>query len=644
MLLERGADPNARDYRGRTPLAMLSSVNKFGTFFNNGIYGDVVGKVQQLRPHMFNPEHWDEIRRLLLDYGGEEPDDYMETAGERKMMEAVASYMYWLNHLGTAFIKNPVVSKFIQDIACGTTPMDSTVLYGFAIKHIVEHKGIITGYLRSMHTLAEVTEHLPVGSVVLNVSFSAQFQEYLAAWRKPVNWDEYIDFIIGVLRYLQDPKEPESPFPEGLSDADLESVMDESGNPLSTIGPLGPVKKKIIEHTLNVSVPADYDAAMECFFSPYVPEAAPGSLLVDEAREAFDKIKGVHKSVTENLSAQNIAAFHDQLTQSVQPAKAHSTADGAEKPSVSLSTNSNASTSNYKSSFLSNLEPPSLIYICSINTEHPTLRMIGFGVPVFLILLMNFILLWRMFSWFHWLTISRFLSILLLYGLHQTVLAFPTLLTDFSPFAVTALIGGWLAGDRIWQFVIEYSVTRAMLEYLLFKDPHRALIRQVNFRWRYGFPEVEPLILSPAQGNEWKYDFAQLLEGLQGGYSVLSTWKGWIQRPDAMSAVLDEWHRETVEGRESTVKCWGNGWWYHIEAENGTDKVVIVDAPREKDESVRKKSGTWRKFNFVENSKPERYLKEFGNIEVRFSIFFSLTASSPLSFLLVAFGGRGLIR
>lgn len=122
------------------------------------------------------------------------------------------------------------------------------------------------------------------------------------------------------------------------------------------------------------------------------------------------------------------------------------------------------------------------------------------------------------------------------------------------------------------------------------------------------------MILSPAQGKEWKYDFAQLLEGLGGSYFLFSTWKGWIQRPDAISAVLDEWQCETVEGRESTVKYWGHGWWYHIEGKNGNK----VDAARENQESITEKSGTWRKFNFVENSKPERYLKEFQNIEVGF--------------------------
>ena len=128
------------------------------------MYGAVLGKSWQLRPQMFNPEHWDEIRQLLLNYGGEEPDDYIETVGERRMMEAVARYIYWLSHLGTAFFQNSVVSKLIQGIASGTSPV---ILYGMAVKHAVEHKRIITGYFKDMHTLALVTEHLPVGSVVL---------------------------------------------------------------------------------------------------------------------------------------------------------------------------------------------------------------------------------------------------------------------------------------------------------------------------------------------------------------------------------------------------------------------------------------------------------------------------------------------
>lgn len=614
MLLERGADSNARDFRGRTPLALLSSVNKFGTFFNNGINGDMMGKTWQLRPQMFNPEHWDEIHRLLRGYGGEEPDDYVETVGERKMMEAVASYMYWLDHLGTAFLRNPVVSKILQDIASGTTPMEPTALYGLAAKHVVEHKSIITGFLRSMHTLAKVTEHLPAGSAVLNVSFSAQFKEYLAAWRKPVDWVECIDFMIGVLRYMQDPKEPQSPFPEGLTDADLDSIMDENGNPLRTTGPVDPISLRIFEHVLNISIPADYDAAIECLLSPFVPELPPGSLLPDESHEAFDKIKSFLKSFREDFSVHDIAAFHNQLTQALPPAGAHRTTGGAERLPDAMSTDSDFNTVNYKPSFLSDLEPPSPIYICSLNTEPPVLRKALFGSAVCFVLLLMFFLLWRMFAWLHWLNISRFTSLLLLYSLHQLLFVFPKILTDFSSFAVMALVGGWLANDRLWQFVLEYSFTRSLLEYNLFNDPYKALIRQVSFRWRYGFPEVEPLILSPAQGKEWKYDFAQLLEGLGGSHSLLSTWKGWIQRPDAISAVLDEWQRETVEGRESTVKCWGNGWWYYTEATNGNQ----VDTTREKHEPSTEKSGTWRKFNFVGSPKPERYLKIYGNIEVRF--------------------------
>lgn len=593
MLLERGADPNARDFIGRTPLAMLS-LNKIKTLFSNGIYGDLMGKTRQLRPQMLNPEHWDEIHRLLLDYGGKELDDYIETIGERKMMEAVVSYIYWLNHLGTAFFGNPVVLNIIQDIGSGTTPMDTKILYGLAMKNVVEHRGIITGYLKSMHTLAEVTEHLPVKSAVLGVSFSAHFKDYLAAWRKPVNWDEVIDFMIAVLRYMQDPKTPESPFPEELTDADLDSVMDEHGNPLRTTGPPSPAELRILGHFMKISIPADCDVALECLTSPFVPELPPGLILSDEASEAFDKVKGFHKSAIENLSARDFADFYHQLTQAFQPANTRPAAGEAERLLDFISANSNSNTTNYKPSFLSDLEPPSLIYICSINTEHPALRKIGFGVPVFGLLLMTFFLLWRMLTWLHWLTINRFTSLLLLYGLQGTVLAFPIVLTDFSYFAIVALVGGWLANDRLWQFVLECSFIKRFLEQLFYNDPYKALIRQISFRWRYGFPEMEPLILSHAQGKEWKYDFAQLLEGLGGSHSSFSTWNGWIHRPDAISTVLDEWQLETVEGLESTTKFWGDGWWYY-------------------------KEGKWRKFKSVENSRPERYLKMFGDIEVRFS-------------------------
>ncbi len=611
LLLGRGADSNARDFRGRTPLAVLTSVNRIGTLINNGIYGKMMGKTRQLRPQMFNPEDTDRIRQILLHYGGEEPDDYMETAGERKMMEAVANYIYWLNHFNIACLRDPVVLKIVQDIVSGTTSVDPTVLSGFAIKLVVDQQGMFTGLFRSMHILAIATEHLPVGSAVLGVSFSAKFKEHLAKWKRSVDWNEFIDFIIGVLRYMQNPKVPESPFPEGLTDADLDSVMGENGNLLPSTGPLSPELRKILEYVWNISIPAEYDAAMDCLLSPFVPDLPLGS--PDEAIEVFDEMKKLFTSVREDPSAHGFATLHNQLA-TFGSASAHPVAGVVERLPDAMSADSNPRITNYKPSFLSDLQPPSPIYICKLNTESPTLRKIGFGVPVFLILLVTFLLLWRMLIWLHWLSMRRFTSLLLLYSLHQIVMMFPIVLSDFSSFAAMALVGGWLAKDRSWQFVLEYSFLKGLLAYNLYNDPHRALIRQISFRWRYGFPEVEPLILSHAQGMEWRYDFAQLLDGLHGSHGLLSTWKGWIERPDAIAAVLDEWQREKDEGRESTAKFWSNGWWYYVEG--GTENTL--NATPESHNLTTETSGTWRKFSFVENSKPDRYLKLFGNIEVRF--------------------------
>ena len=151
----------------------------------------------------------------------------------------------------------------------------------------------------------------------------------------------------------------------------------------------------------------------------------------------------------------------------------------------------------------------------------------------------------------------------------------------------------WLAHDRIWQIVLEYLLLKTPLSYILFTEPYKALILHIALRWHHGFPEIEPLILSHADGKEWKYDFAQLLEGLHGGYATLTTRKGWIERADAISTVFDEWKREVCEGHEPTVKNWTNGWWFYVQ-----------------------ESGTWRKSTIVENSRPERFLPMYGRIEV----------------------------
>ncbi|KAL8646235.1 MAG: hypothetical protein Q9226_006953 [Calogaya cf. arnoldii] len=589
MLLERGADPNARDLKGRTPLAMQSSVNRFGTFISNGMYGHMMGKSRQLQPHMFNPEHWGEVHRLLLDYGGEEPDDYIETVGERKMMEGVASYSYWLSHFNTALLKNPAISGLLQDIVSGASPTDPTILYGYGLKQIMEHKRTVIGLLGCIHTLARVTERLPVGSTVLTVTFSANFKNYLAAWREPVNWDEFIDFAIDLFRNMLDPKFPESSPPEGLTDAILDSLVDEVSNPLCATGSLGPQKRSLLEYVWNISLPVDFDAAMACLRSPFVPELPPGSRRQDGARENFENMKRVYQAFTEDPSAHVFAALRDQLTQALRPA---GRTVGARRLSDTVSRDSDSTNTSYKPSFLSDLEPPSPIYICSINLDTPIGRKADFIGIVWLPSVLGLLLLWRMLTWYHWMSISRFTSLLLLYTLHKLVQRSSIISNDFS---YLALVGVWLANDRTWQFVLEYLLFQPLLAYVFFSDPYKALTRQIGLRWRHGFPDVEPLILSHAEGKEWKYDFAQLLEGLHGSHSPLTTRKGWIQRPHAISAVLDQWRREAIESGESTVKYWGNGWWFYEEG-----------------------SGRWRKFNFVENSRPERYLEMYARVEEMF--------------------------
>ncbi|KAL8890653.1 MAG: hypothetical protein Q9215_002234 [Flavoplaca cf. flavocitrina] len=600
MLLERGADPNARDLKGRTPLALQSSVNKFGTFYNNRMYGAVLGKTRQLRPQVFNLEHWDEIRQILLNYGGEEPDDYIETVGERRMMEAVARYIYWLSHLGTAFFRNTVVSKLVQGTASGTSPMGPAILYGMAVKHAVEHKSIITGYLKDMHTLALVTEHLPVGSVVLTVCFTANFKGYPAAWREKIDWEKFIDFIIAVLGYMQDPRIPESSVPAEISNADLDNFINEPWNPLRDTEPLGPVRQRILEWVCNFPVPADCDAAIKCLLSPFVPELPPYSQISDEVREGFDEIKLSHKSFTEDFPTHGFAALH-QLMQTFLPASSPPTAIGGPgRSSDFMTADSTFDAANYQPNFLSDLDPSSPIYICSINTEPPALRKYGFVGILLPFLLTSGFISWRFFIWLHWMSPSRFSSLLLLFTVHRLVQSSPMAQTDFS---YPALMAVWLAHDRIWQIVLEYLLLKTPLSYILFNEPCKALIHEIALRWHHGFPEIEPLILSHADGKEWKYDFAQLLEGLHGGYATLTTRKGWIERADAISTVLDEWKREVCEGHEPTVKNWTNGWWFYVQ-----------------------ESGTWRKSTFVENSRPERFLPMYGRVE-RFRELFPKTVS-----------------
>lgn len=357
---------------------------------------------------------------------------------------------------------------------------------------------------------------------------------------------------------------------------------------------------------------------MKCILSTFVPELHPGSLLPDEAREAFDKIKQLRNSFTEDPSAHSFAAVHNQLTQAFRPASTHPTAaGGAGRPSGSIPIESNANDTNYQPSFLSDFAPSSPIYICSINTEAPALRKTEFGGVLILPFFVLLLILWRILTWLQWMSLNRFTSLLLLSALHTLVQKSSTAQTDFSYLALVAV---WLAHDSTWQFVLEYHLIKPPLLYILFTDPHKALTRQIALRWRHGFPDVEPLILSHADGKEWKYNFAQLLEGLHGGHAMLTTRKGWIQRADAISSVLDEWKHEMREGRESTVEHWTNGWWFYKEGETENSHA---DAASEHDAASTPRSGSWRKSTFVENSRPERWLAMYGRIGVRKSEIFS---------------------
>lgn len=332
-----------------------------------------------------------------------------------------------------------------------------------------------------------------------------------------------MDFVITILRYGQDPKEPESPYPEGLTEADLDTAI---ADPLGATGPLTPQKRRLLEYVWNTSIPADYDAAMQCILSAFVPELHPVSLLADEAREAFDKIKQFRNSFTEDPSAHGFAAVHDQLTQAFRSASAHSTAAGGPgRRSGSTSVESNSNNTNYQPSFLSNLAPSSPIYICSINTEAPALRKTEFGGVLILPFFALLLILWRILTWLQWMSLKRFTSLFLLSAPHTLVQKSSTAQTDFSYLALVAV---WLAHDSTWQFVLEYHLIKPPLLYILFTDPHEALTRQIALRWRHGFSDVEPLILSHTDGKEWKYNFAQLLEGLHGSHAMLTTRKVWI--------------------------------------------------------------------------------------------------------------------
>jgi hypothetical protein len=613
ILLERGADVNARDVVGRTPLATLSSINQLGTYMSNGIFG-ISPPLQQIKYKMWNPQSFDEIQQLLIDYGGEEPDDYIYTLEERNMMVAVARYMYWIENFITSMSAKFSMSTLVRSLMAGKGVLNESTSIEIMADALKDQREVVKSMLQCMHFLAKSTAQLPLESEVFGLKFTVNFKKYLAGWLKPVNWDEMMDFILAVARYSQDPCEPQTSLPEGIDDATLERILQEMDQAIQNGGIMSlktPDSRLVMSWVLNTPVPDDIDAAIDCLTSPYVPELPRGASLSEPARRCFEQLAALQSSIKpgEWSKLGDIALSLNNLLESTgQPS-----IKSPPKHLLLFDTKRNLiSSTTYQPSFLSDFSPYSPIWVC-LPTESLLSRKLRIFIPVALIGLTYFALLWRVMGWVRWLTFGRIVSIVLLHGIRNVLVTYPRLLEGFTFFAPIIAICGWLAQGSVWRMLLECNLTYGLLTYILSEDSDDSVLKQVRFRMRYGFPEVEPLIMSHKAGEEWKYNFLDLFESMWGNYSLSNIGlRNWIHRPDAVAAILDQWAIEEVQGLESSRKNWDRGWWYYIESENIEDEEAET-------KSHPPRSGYWKKFNFLaEDTLPDRdkTMRAFTKIEV----------------------------
>ncbi|KUJ09024.1 uncharacterized protein LY89DRAFT_318256 [Mollisia scopiformis] len=596
ILLERGADVNVRDIAGRTPLAALSSINKLGSYVLNANF--YVGlPVKHFDHEMWNPKSFDETQSLLIEYGGEEPDDYIYTVGERNMMIAVARYLYCLEHFGTGMLAKLSLSSLVQGLMAGKGVLDPSTMISIMAETLKDQKELAINMLASVHLLATSTQHLPVDSEVLGQKFTAKFKEYLAGWLKFVNWDEMMDLGLAIVRYAQDPVEPQTPLPEGIDDATVQEIFQEiqqasqNGKVMSF---KSPESRLVLSWFLNAPVPDDIDAALNCLTSPYVPELAKGRSISEPTRLAFEQLAAAQKALKPGGEWDGIGDFassFNNFLESIGPASI--TAPPTQLLPFHHTGNEDMT---YQPSFLSDLSPHSLIWVC-LPTESRLSRQARIFTPVALIAIFCLLLLWRVRNWIRWLTFSRVVSAILIHFIRDLIVAYPSLIPDITRFAPIIAVTGWLAKGSVWQMLLECHLTYGLFKYIFSEDSKDDLVlNQVRFRLRYGFPDAEPVIISHKSGAEWNYNFLDLYESMWGNYSLANFGiYDWVHRCDAVAALIDQWAAEEEQGLETSKKFWGRGWWFYIESEN-----------------------RWKKFDFLsEGTLPDRgkTMKAFEEIE-----------------------------
>lgn len=631
ILLEGGADANARDILGRTPLAVQFAVNKLGSalqFANEGVLS------RHLGPRRFSPEGFEEIRRLLLQYGGQELDDYLYTVEQRHLIEAAAAYMRSLDGAPTMFRSNAHLesAKPAQDDPKGL----ENFMVGVA-KSVFGPgcaRDSFAQYLRSVQTLAAAAKDLPVGSCVCGLMFTSKFKEYLAPWEMPVDWDRFFDFMVAVLRFAENPEAYSSDIPPEL-EQDMERLMemvdDEAVNVFITEAPFPDAGKRFFEHMLKMPFPDDFEAAMKCLNLRYIPELPQGVLLPEEAKEFFGRYADLQTSA---MQPADFLGFYESVGQLLGLRDNLAVTNGGASSGDGHGLDP---ASDYQPTFLAHLEPRSSVWVCMPSAGHPLNRKAELLVRLVPLVLLFGAMLWRVICWLRWLTILRLGRVAALVAVHSATMKFPAILVDLPLFVLLAVIVGGLASDRVWQLLLELSFAQGSLQWTLYQDPQRSVRRLISFRWRYGFPEVEPVILSNVKGEAWEFSFADVLEAVHGDFKYLSNLSGWIYRADAVAAVLDEWSRDGVDGKEATEKHWQYGWWQYTTGAEGTEgsenkdkraNKTNEDNEDNKDNKNNKdnkdnsqgsepKPGSWRKYNLNASLDVTGLFRGFDKIEVR---------------------------
>jgi hypothetical protein len=210
LLLQAGADPNALDAKGRTPLSLQVEVyaaQQFATMASN-LPTRSNGNFWNMRHaslQIVNHSVIDEIRALLLEHGAEYRDSAVATARESQLIVVIVDYLRTLSvGILPLIYQNAVTTRDGRFIPTEHQAMGERLMEAFASRASVTRE-----FVSLIRQLVQLAADLPAGSMILGFRFTSNLCRALDVLRPP----SIGSFLLEVLeQYLRGELQSDTPF------------------------------------------------------------------------------------------------------------------------------------------------------------------------------------------------------------------------------------------------------------------------------------------------------------------------------------------------------------------------------------------------------------------------------------------------